>query len=224
LQVWPLVVQSRQLPPKLPHVVLLDLMQVPPWQQPVRQLRKLQLPPPDEPDELPDEPEEPPLADPPDELLIAAAHDPLWQVWPIDVQSLHVEPWIPQAESKVPLLQLPFMSQHPMHVGAQALAALPVSALEPDPSSPDAVPLSSLPVGVFSPGPVFVGAGGAASTTTPASGTWAAAKTTELSTLLVPVPPVAQATRATRTNQPNPLALGCDEPMRRPPALPVTRA
>jgi hypothetical protein len=55
--------------------VSLDRMHDPPWQQPVRQVRKLQLPPRpplEEPDELP---EEEPLL-PPDELLVAAPHAP----------------------------------------------------------------------------------------------------------------------------------------------------
>jgi hypothetical protein len=50
-------------------------MHDPPWQQPVRQVRRLQLPPP--PLEPLDEPDELPLADPPDELLVLSAHDPL---------------------------------------------------------------------------------------------------------------------------------------------------
>jgi len=65
-----LVVQSLQAFPRLPHVVSLDFMHLPAWQQPVRQLSALQLP--DDPEELPldeplDDPEELPLDDP-DEL------------------------------------------------------------------------------------------------------------------------------------------------------------
>jgi hypothetical protein len=71
-------VQSVQLPPKLPHVVLLDRMHDPPWQHPFRQLSKLQLPPPSEElDELPsDEPKEVPLDEPLDDPD-PDVHDPL---------------------------------------------------------------------------------------------------------------------------------------------------
>jgi hypothetical protein len=76
LHVCPLVVQSLHVPPKLPHVVLLARMHDPPWQQPFRQLRRLQLPvrpPLEEPDELPDEL---PLDDPLDEPLVVLLHAP----------------------------------------------------------------------------------------------------------------------------------------------------
>jgi hypothetical protein len=195
-------------------------MHVPPWQQPVRQLRKLQLPPPpDEPDELPDEPDELPLEDPLDEPL-ALPHDPPWQVWCDEVQSLHVAPCTPQAESSVPGLQAPLLSQHPLvHDAAQPLAALSVAPLGPEPSSPEDAPLSvpSPPVGVFRPGPVLVGAGAASSTAAPASCTGPRVIRME-SSAVVPLPPVAHAAKAVRTNQPNPHLFGFDEPMRRPPA------
>jgi hypothetical protein len=211
MHVCPVAVQSLHELPKLPHVVELGFMHVPPWQQPVRQLSKLQLPPPDEPEELPDEL---PLEDPLDELLVALPHDPPWQLCIAEVQSLHVAPWTPQAESLVPGLQAPFVSQHPLHDAAQPLAALSVAPLEPDPSSPEDAPLSvpSPPVGVFRPGPVLVGAGAASSTATPASCTVTGVIRIE-SAPVVPLPPVAHAARAVRTNHPNPLPLGFDEPI-----------
>ena len=163
MHVCPVAVQSLQVPPRLPQVVLLGFWQLPPWQHPVRQLRKLQLPPPEEPL---DDPEELPL----DELLVGAAHDPLWHVWLNDVQSLHVPPWVPQDESSRPELQLPFESQHPLvQVAAQPVLLLPsspVGLLEGAASSLDA--LLSSPEGVFRPGPVLVGIG-AASRMMPAS-------------------------------------------------------
>jgi hypothetical protein len=87
------------------------------------------------------------------------------------VQSLQVAPWIPQEESSRPELQLPFASQHPMHVAAQLLlpsspemTVLPSS--DDDASSLDPA-ASSSPVGLFRPGPVLVGIG--AASTGPAS-------------------------------------------------------
>jgi hypothetical protein len=133
------------------------------------------------------------------------------------VQSLHVEPCIPQAESSMPELHDPFMSQHPMHVVAQPLAALP-SPPALDASSPEEPPLSSPEGGVFNPGPVDVAMGGAASTAAPASCVVVdpppGASRRESSPRL-PLPPVAQATRMTRRSQPNPHVLGADEPMRK---------
>ena len=87
LQVSPLDVQSLHAAPRVPHVVSPWVMQAPPWQQPPRQVRRLQEPPLDEPDELPllDEPEELPLPDP-DELPLddpeedEPAHAPAWQL------------------------------------------------------------------------------------------------------------------------------------------------
>jgi hypothetical protein len=217
--VWPLAVQSLQVIPRLPHVVSLLFMQVPPWQQPLRQLPRLQPrpPPPDEPDELPEElPLEDPLDDPLDELLVGSPQVPAWHTWFTPVQSLQVEPWVPQAESSIPELQDPFMSQHPVvHVAAQALAALPPSppALE-EASSPEELPLSS-PEGIFRPGPVDVGIGGAASAAGPASCVGVTTGMSRRESSVLPVPPVAQATRMTRTTEPNPRVLGPDEPMRK---------
>jgi len=94
LQVWPVAEQSLHVLPRVPHVAVPDFMQVPPWQQPLRQLSRLQLPPP-EPDELPlDDPDELPLDDPelPLEPPDDPAQEPLWHDWVVPVQSAHVLP------------------------------------------------------------------------------------------------------------------------------------
>ena len=113
-------------------------------------------------------------------------------------------------------MQLPFESQHPMHVAAQPLllsspemTVLPssdkdASSLDPGPSSP---------VGLFRPGPVLVGIG--AASTGPASCIgvgilWTASSPSPY----VAVDPVAQATRTIRTNQPNRIVRWSVEPMR----------
>jgi hypothetical protein len=117
----------------------------------------------------------------------------------------------------MPELHDPFMSQQPMHVAAQPLAALPPSPPALEASSPEELPLSSPDVGVFKPGPVEVGIGGAASTAAPASCVGVdppGVSRMELSPRL-PLPPVAQATKMTRRSQPNPHVLGADEPMRK---------
>ena len=123
----------------------------------------------------------------------------------------------PQAESAEPMLQDPFMSQQPMHVEAQALAALAPSPLAPDASSPEGapLPLSSSPVGVFKPGPVEVGIG-AASTGGAASGTTETAGVSRRESLLEDPPPaVAHATSTTNPSQPSPNVFGSAEPMRK---------
>jgi hypothetical protein len=198
----------------LPHAVLLDLMQLPPWQQPLKQLRRLQLPPP--PEEPEDEPDELPV--PPDELLVALVHDPAWQTCMTVVQSLHVEPCMPHAVSEPPELHDPFMSQHPMHVEAQALMALAPSPLALDASSPEdgPLPLSSPPPTLeLRPGPVDVGIG-AASTAGAASGTTETAGVSRReSSPAGPVPAVAHAARTTKPSQRSPHVFGSDEPMRK---------
>lgn len=167
--------------PRFPQVVVLGFMQVPPWQQPVKQLSALQLPPPepplDDPDELPlEDPDELPLEDPD-----SAAHAPLWHVWLVAVQSTHDDPCSPHAESSVPMPQLPFASQQPPQFAAQPLplASSPVAPSSPAlaPSSPDEPPLTSplllpllplLPL-LFKPGPSSVAGADDAASTTPAS-------------------------------------------------------
>jgi hypothetical protein len=78
---WLLAVQSLQVLPRLPQVVSLFFMHVPFWQQPVRQLLALQLPPLelplDDPDDDPlEDPEELPLEDPEDDPLDEPLEDP----------------------------------------------------------------------------------------------------------------------------------------------------
>jgi hypothetical protein len=132
LQVWPVVVQSLHVPPRLPQVELLACMQVPPWQQPLRHVRRLQVPP------------LPPLDDvddPLDELLplllplledVEPPHVPVWHDCPVTVQSVHDAPFNPHADSSLPRLQLPDESQHP-----------PQTAAHPPPSSPPSGVLAS---------------------------------------------------------------------------------
>jgi len=155
--------QSLHEPPRLPQVVVLDFMHVPPWQQPLRHERKLQLPPP--PDELPlDDPLDPELL-PDDE--VERAHVPAWHDWLLLVQSTHDTPLKPHAESSRPTLQLPFESQQPPQVAAQPpLASSPespaVASSVAAPSSPVAMPpelfvlpppLMSLPLALPAPAP-----------------------------------------------------------------------
>jgi hypothetical protein len=115
----------------LPQLVVLGFMHVPPWQQPVRHVSKLQFPPPRLPDDDPlDEPDDDPL-DP--ELLpdddVEPAHVPAWHDWLLPVQSTHDTPLKPHAESSRPTLQLPFESQQPPQVAAQPpLASSPESS------------------------------------------------------------------------------------------------
>jgi hypothetical protein len=227
LHVWPVAVQSLQLPPKVPQVALLDFMHDPPWQQPLRHVSKLQLPPPplDEPLE---EPEELPL-DPPDELLVTSAQDPLWHVWLMDVQSLQVAPWTPQDESSMPELQLPFASQHPVQVVEQALApplsspdtvVLPLDDDDDDASSLD--PVVSSP-GVFRPGPMLV-AIGAASMAPESCVATGVVWTESWPSPYVAVDPVAHATRTTRAHQPKRIVRWSVEAMRWTSRLAVTSA
>jgi hypothetical protein len=77
LQVSPLDVQSLHAAPRVPQVASPWVMHLPFWQQPARQLRRLQEPPLDEPEELPllDEPEELPLPEEPDELPLEDPDD-----------------------------------------------------------------------------------------------------------------------------------------------------
>jgi hypothetical protein len=88
LQVSPLVVQSLHAAPSVPQVVSPAVMHMPFWQQPARQLRRLQEPPVDEPEEvlpLLEEPDELPLPDP-DVLPLedpeddGPEHAPAWQL------------------------------------------------------------------------------------------------------------------------------------------------
>jgi hypothetical protein len=170
LHVCPVAEQSLQAFPRLPHVAVLDVMQVPPWQQPLRQVSRLQLPPP--PDELPlDDPDELPL-DEPDELPLdepdVAAHAPLWQDWLLAVQSTHDKPCAPHDVSSVPSVQLPFESQQPAQIAAhpppssELLASSPVTVAS-SPELPEPVVSSPLlpPLLLFNPGPLSVGAGAA---------------------------------------------------------------
>jgi hypothetical protein len=107
-------VQSTHFWPNWPHTVVL----VPGWQvplvsqQPLLQVRWLHAPP-----ELPllELLPDPPLLP---ELLLdpPPVQPPLTQVWP-DEQPVHAAPPVPQLfESDVPGWQLPFESQHPLHV------------------------------------------------------------------------------------------------------------
>lgn len=168
------VVQSLQALPRLPHVVSLGFMHLPPWQQPVRQLSRLQLPPDDpldDPEELPlDDPDELPLEEPlddPEELPLdepVPAHDPLWHVWLVTVQSTQPVPPMPHAESSLPPAQLPLVSQHPPQTAEQPLASSPLasSPMTTEPlllPLPLPVPLLELPLPpplllLFRPGPL----------------------------------------------------------------------
>ena len=134
--------QSLHEPPKLPQVVALDFMHVPPWQQPLRQLRRLQFPP--LPDELPDDDPLDPELLPDDE--VEPEHVPAWHDWLLPVQSTHDTPLKPHAELSRPTLQLPFESQQPPQVAAQPpLASSAVASSVTAPSSPVAT-LPELPV------------------------------------------------------------------------------
>jgi hypothetical protein len=220
LHVCPVVEQSLHALPRLPQaVVLVFVMQVLPWQQPVRQLSRVQLPdvPPDEPDELP-------LAEPdglPPEDPEPVAHDPLWQVSLATTQSTQSAPCSPQTESSVPSLQVPFTSQQPAQVAAQlppsseALASSPAVVA----SSPPELPLSSPLLGVPPPLPLpllpppleesspddvgLLAAPASCGVEPPASGASPEA----------PEPPVAQAARIMGTTHANCSVLCSIEPM-----------
>jgi len=155
-QLCPVVVQSLHAFPRLPQVDAPGFMQVLPWQQPFKQLRRLQVPPapPDEPDDRPlDEPDELPLLLPDDDVD-APVHVPVWHDWPVAVQSMHATPLAPHADGSRPVLQLPLESQHPPQAAAHAVVAsspAPSSALLASsvaaPSSPgEALPELLAPV------------------------------------------------------------------------------
>ena len=128
-QFCPVAVQSLQVVPRLPQVDALGFMHVPPSQQPFKQFRRLQLPPPPE-EPLPlDDPDELPLLLPDDDVD-APEHVQLWHDWPVAVQSMHDPPLTPHTDGSRPVLQLPLESQHPPQT-----AAHPVVASSPAPSS-----------------------------------------------------------------------------------------
>ncbi len=224
-----MAVQSLQLPPRLPHDVLLDFMHVPPWQQPVKQLNVLQLPPPEPPlDDPEDDPLDDPLDDPEDDPLDdpdVSAHDPPWQTWLLAVQSTHETPCRPHAELSVPFVQLPLESQQPLQIAAQPLLSSPeplasslmtvLPLLLPLPLPPLLLPpLLLLPL-LFRPGPLDEGA--AAASEAPASCIGCDATGCGKSPSRA-VDPVAHAARTTSTNPTNCTALRFIEPMRpRPP-------
>jgi hypothetical protein len=226
----------------LPHVALLAFMHVPPWQQPLRQLSRLQLPP-DDPEELPlDDPEELPLDDPeelpldeplddPEELPldepVPRAHDPLWHVWPVTVQSTQAVPPMPHAEVSLPPAQLPLMSQHPPQIAAQPPASSPLAS-SPMTTEPLLLPLPlPLPLLVlplpppllleFRPGPLDEegsdASSGAAASCTTGLGSGCCGMSPS-----VDVEPVAHAPSTARRSQPTRTVFWSIERMRpRPP-------
>jgi hypothetical protein len=151
-QVWPVVVQSLHVAPRVPHVALLVFMQLPPWQHPLRQLRRLQFPPPPPllllDDELP-------LLDPDDELPLllddmGPEQTPVWHDWLVPVQSTHDAPFNPHAESSRPTLQLPAESQQPPQMAGQPPPSSPLSSpsslvVASSPAAAPSSPLVALP-------------------------------------------------------------------------------